>query len=143
MTINMTKVFKKGSVGRLMKSDFCSVQDHITVDEAIMMIQEYGKQKSNIHYLYTTNKRDELSGVLSLKKLLAADDDVLLRDIINEDVVFVSGHIQLKEVAQLFYKNDFFIIPVTTKHKHMIGVVKSDDVRNASVRKKRWRFFKK
>lgn len=143
MTIDMDKLFKRGAVGRLMKLDFCSVQDHVTVHEAMMMIREYGKQTSNIHYLYMTNRKEQLTGVLSLKELLMASDNYLLRDIMIKDVVCIPGHLHQKEVAPLFDKNKLVAIPITTKHKHLLGVVQMNDIRKASTPKKRWSFFKK
>src|SRR5699024_8351413 len=62
----------------------------------------------------------------------------LLRDIMIKDVVCIPGHLHQKEVAPLFDKNKLVAIPITTKHKHLLGVVQMNDIRKASTPKKRW-----
>ena len=61
--------YPEDSAGGLMSSEFLTMEETLTVSEAIQKIQESGEDLITF-YIYVTNEAEQLVGVLSLKQLL-------------------------------------------------------------------------
>jgi magnesium transporter len=86
--------------------------------------------KDVIMYIYVTDDRDILLGVIDLRELLQADDKALLKDIMVENVISLPADSTLKEASQNFSRYDFRALPVTDEENHLVGVIPYRDVMN-------------
>jgi magnesium transporter len=86
--------------------------------------------KDVIMYIYVTDDRDILLGVIDLKELLQADDRAILKDIMVENVISLPADSTLKEASQNFSRYDFRALPVTDEGNHLVGVIPYRDVMN-------------
>ena len=72
------------------------------------------------HFLTITDQRG-LLGIVSAKDLMTTADDILIRDLMQTEIISVTTHTDKEEVAQLFTKYDFLAIPVLDQDERMVG----------------------
>ena len=116
------------TAGAIMGTEFISVNENWTTDQCI---EEMRQQAENVQYIYTVyveNNTHQLVGMLSLKSLLFAKKNTLVKDIYIENVRFVTADETLEEVASIMKKYDFVALPVLSKAKELIGRITIDDV---------------
>jgi magnesium transporter len=115
------------SAGALMTPQVLSVDQTLTVAEAIQFIQQTDEDLITF-YIYVINEAHQLVGVLSLKQLLLHKPTVVLRDIMETDVISVEVTTDQVEVAKIVEKYDFLAVPVVDHSKNLLGVITVDDV---------------
>ncbi len=115
------------SAGALMTPQVLSVDQTLTVAEAIQFIQQTDEDLITF-YIYVTNEAHQLVGVLSLKQLLLHKPSIVLKDIMETDVISVEVTTDQVEVAKIVEKYDFLAVPVVDHSKNLVGVITVDDV---------------
>jgi magnesium transporter len=81
----------------------------------------------SIYYLFVVDDSDSLIGVLTLKHLLIADPNIPVSQLMRKKVVKVRVDTNIKEVARVFYKYNFYIVPVVDKHNKIKGIITMKD----------------
>jgi magnesium transporter len=101
-------------------------------DETVGTVQnEYPKMakgKDEIMYIHVTDKDDKLLGVIDVKELLQADNEELLKDIMNKNVITLKEESSIGEATKMFSRYGFRSLPVTDKDNKIVGVVRQRDV---------------
>lgn len=120
-------VYPDTSAGGLMTTEFLSLEKDKSVDEAISVIRKSAETTESVYYVYVTDKC-RLIGVVSLRQLILASPQTLLRDIMEDNVVTVLPDTDQEEVARLLSKYDFLALPVVNESKEILGLVTIDDV---------------
>ena len=95
-------------------------------------IKETGIHKETIYTCYVTDQR-RLLGIVSAKDLMTTADDVLIRDLMQTEIISVSTHTDKEEVAQLFTKYNFLALPVLDQDERLVGIVTFDDAMDVMV----------
>jgi magnesium transporter len=116
--------------GGLMTTEHVAFRPAITVAEAIQRIRDEAKEAETIYYLYVTDDRERLLGVLSLRELILADPSQRLEQIMHTDVVSVQPETELRQVAELQTKYNLLAVPVVSGEGELLGIVTVDDVLN-------------
>ncbi len=126
--INSILKYPEDSAGSIMTTEYVSLRPSMTIEEAILRIRRTGVDKETIYTGYVTKDR-YLLGILSVKDLLLApDDDVRVKDIMDTNVISVNTHTDQEEVAQMFAKYNLLALPVVDSGNRMVGIVTVDDV---------------
>lgn len=115
------------SAGALMTPQILSVDQLLTVAQAIEFIQQTDEDLITF-YIYVTNEAHQLVGVLSLKQLLLHKPTIVLKDIMETDVISVEVTTEQVDVAKIVEKYDFLAVPVVDHSKNLMGVITVDDV---------------
>lgn len=101
-------------------------------DETVETVQdEYPKRakgKDEIMYIHVTDKDNKLLGIIDVKELLQADDEALLKDIMNKNVITLKKESSIGEATKMFSRYGFRSIPVTDEDNRIVGVVSQRDV---------------
>jgi magnesium transporter len=84
--------------------------------------------KDVITYLYVVDATDRLIGVTDLKKLLQANEEDRLKDIMIEAVISLKPHQTLKKASDLFLRYGFGAIPITDDNDRILGAVTYRDI---------------
>lgn len=126
--INQFLNYKEDTAGSIMTVEYVSLKEYMTVGEALTYIRNNGIDKVTIYTCYILDPNKKLIGVLSLRDLVVSERDVIIRDIMNEDIIYVYTDTDQEEVADAFSKYDFVALPVVDKEKRMTGIVTVDDV---------------
>jgi magnesium transporter len=127
--------YEPESAGGLMTTEFVSVEEDSRVEPALAAVRRIarGERTEAMHTIYTTDRIGRLTGVLSLRELLAAPDGALVRDVAWGEVVSVPPTADREEVARLTTNYDLVAIPVVDADNRILGVVTVDDVIDALV----------
>jgi magnesium transporter len=116
------------SAGGLMSSDVLSMDQNLTVEQAIRVIQDEQEETAIPFYIYAVNDNQQLVGVVSLKQLLLSKKTETLKHLMIVDVVSVSVDTQQEEVAKMVERYDFLAMPVVDNSNRLVGVITVDDV---------------
>jgi magnesium transporter len=119
--------YPEGSAGSMMTTDYATLLPDITVEEAINRLRQQATQKETIYYIYVTNEDRKLLGFVSLRHLILAKLNALVRDIMQSDVVYVRVDQDQEEVARIVGKYDFIAIPVVDNDHRIVGIITHDD----------------
>ena len=114
--------------GSLMTPDYVSLQETMTVGEAMAYIKREGMDSETVYTCYVKKGGRKLEGIVSLRSLVVADDDTKVTDLMNTDYVYVSVYDDQEEVAETFKKYGFLAIPVVDNEHRLVGIITVDDI---------------
>lgn len=114
--------------GSLMTPDYISLQETMTVGEALAHIKREGLDSETVYTCYVKKGGRKLEGIVSLRALVVADDDIKVSELMNEDYVYVNVYDDQEEVAEYFTKYGFLAIPVVDNENRLVGIITVDDI---------------
>lgn len=114
--------------GSLMTPDYISLQENMTVAEAMAHIKNEGMDSETVYTCYVKKGGRKLDGIVSLRSLVIADDDSKIADLMNTDYVYVNVYDDQEEVAETFKKYGFLAVPVVDKEHRLVGIITVDDI---------------
>jgi len=116
------------SAGGIMASELVYLNRDKTVSDAIELIRLAAEQFDEIHNIYVTDGARRLVGVFPLSRLVLAQPNTKLADIMDPDVVSVSTDTDQEEVARVFSKYDLIAMPVVDPAGVLVGRITVDDI---------------
>ena len=125
--INQILNYPKDSAGSIMTMEYVDLKRGMTVEEAFDRIRAIGVEKETVYTCYVTDSRRKLKGIVTVKDLLLAPKNELIRNIMETNIIYVSTHTAKEEVASLFGKYDFLAVPVVDNEERLVGIVTVDD----------------
>ena len=125
-TINQILNYPEDSAGSIMTIEYVDLHPDMTVKDAFEHIRKTGLEKETIYICYVTDKR-KLIGLVSVRDLLLHPYEALIKDIMEEDVIFVHTTDDKELVAQMLAKYDFTALPVVDNDDRLVGIVTVDD----------------
>ncbi len=122
--------YEADTAGGLMTTEFVSLPESQSVEEALATIRAMARagRREAMGTVYVVNERGALSGVLSLRELLAAPEGARMGDVAWTEVVTVLVSADREEVAQLTSNYDLVAVPVVDADHRLLGVITVDDV---------------
>lgn len=116
--------------GSLMTPDYISLRENMTVAEAMAHIKSEGMDSETVYTCYVKKEGRKLEGIVSLRSLVVADDDMKIVELMNTDYVYVNVYDDQEDVAESFKKYGFLAIPVVDKEHRLVGIITVDDILN-------------
>ena len=126
-TINELLKYPSDSAGSIMTTEFIDLKVNMTVEQAFEKIKKIGLDKETIYTCYVLDIKREIIGIVTVKDLLLTDRDILIKDIMETNVITVNTLDDKEEVAKQFDKYDFMALPVVDKEKRLVGIITVDD----------------
>ena len=126
-TINELLKYPEDSAGSIMTTEMVTLRPLMTVGEAIKRIRRTGIDKETVYNCYITDDARHLIGTVSIRSLILAEDDELVRDIMEENVISVNTLEDQETTAEMMAKYDFTALPVVDKEHRLVGIVTVDD----------------
>ena len=126
--INRFLSYPDNSAGSIMTIEFCAFPADYTVAEAMREIRRTGVDKETINTLYVLDKSGKLTGTLALRKLISADDDRPVGELIDTNFVTVGTLDDQETVAETVRKYDLLAVPVVDKEGRPVGIITADDI---------------
>lgn len=120
--------YEEKTAGSIMTTEFVAFLRTMTVKEAMRELKKIAPEAETIYYLYVLDDTNHLTGVLSLRDLIIADEDVCIEQVMDENVVSVSAGRDQEEVAQMMRNYDFLAVPVVDFQNHLLGIITVDDI---------------
>jgi magnesium transporter len=119
--------YDEDTAGGIMNPEVFHLPESYTVAQATAEIQKSADTEM-VFYIYVTDERTHLIGVVSLRQLILNDPQKKLSDIMVEDVVSIRPETDQEEVARLASRYNFVAVPVVDDENKLIGVVTVDDI---------------
>lgn len=120
--------YEEKTAGSIMTTEFIAIMKTKTVKQAMHQLKEEAPDAETIYYLYILDEDKRLVGVLSLRDLIIAEDDVRIEAVMSEKIVSVSVGKDQEEVAQMMRDYDFLALPVVDFQNHLLGIITVDDI---------------
>lgn len=125
--INELLKYPEDSAGSIMTTEFIVLRPDMTAEMAIKRIRRTGVDKETIYTCYVTDANNKLVGITTVKDLLLAEDDELVKSIMEENVISVTTLADQEQVAQMFSNYNFLALPVVDNENRLVGIVTIDD----------------
>ncbi|MGO9121090.1 MAG: magnesium transporter MgtE N-terminal domain-containing protein [Desulfomonilaceae bacterium] len=116
------------TAGSILSADFMAVPPNATVGGVLEDIRLSGREPGSISYIYVTDTDNILLGVVDLRELVLAADDVTLGDIMNSPAVAAEDDDVRTDLAQMFAKYHYRMIPVVDSQDHLLGTIRYNDI---------------
>ncbi|WP_404427613.1 magnesium transporter [Ureibacillus chungkukjangi] len=126
--INELLAYAEYTAGAIMTTEYVSVFENSTVRSAMTVLRNEAPNAETIYYVFVVDDDHRLSGVISLRDLIISEEDTLIRNIMNERVVYVKASDDQEEVAQIMKDYNFLAIPVVNDNHEMLGIITVDDI---------------
>ena len=100
-----------------------------TVGEALRQLRASKVDHDMVAYIYITAEPDRmLMGVVDLRELVLAPDDQTLADLMSAPVVAAEADDLKDDLAELFAKYHYRMIPVVNEKDCLLGVIHYKDI---------------
>jgi len=126
--INQFLDYPADSAGSLMTIEYVDLKKEMTVAQALQYIKRIGIDKRTINTCFVMDQSRILEGRISLRRLILSDETEIIKDIMDTEGVSVNTHDDQEEVAALFRKYDYYVMPVVDKENRLVGIITVDDV---------------
>lgn len=126
-TINEILKYPDDSAGSIMTTEYVSLDENITVEDALKRIRRTGVDKETIYTCYVTRPDRTLLGYVTAKTLLLSDDEMIISDIMDTSVIFAHTNEDKEVVAKEMSKYDLLALPVVDRENRLVGIITVDD----------------
>lgn len=125
--INEILKYPENSAGSLMTVEYVALRPNMTVKDAFKKIRRTGVDKETIYTCYVTDDKKLLLGVVTAKKLMLAEPNDTVENIMERNVVFCQTTDEGADVAHIIEKYGFIALPVVDGEKRLVGIITFDD----------------
>jgi len=129
--------YKENTVGAIMTTDYAWLPPTLTAAEAVDQLRQQAPDRETIYYIYVLDAAAKttasglaprrLLGVISLRDLILAPRHVLLRELMEEELVTLTYTDDRSTAADLLAQYDFIAVPVVDENGGMLGIITHDD----------------
>lgn len=120
--------YEESTAGSIMTTEFISIAENQTVGSAMKLVRKEAQDAELIYYIYVMDEKHKLTGVLSLRDLIVADDDTMVFELMNKQVYSVKVSDDQEEIARKMRDYDFIAMPVVDFQHHLVGIITFDDM---------------
>lgn len=121
--------YDEDSAGGLMQSEYIKAKSTWTVKRCVIELRKQAEDVEQVYTIYVVDEKNILLGVLSLKRLLFANPNALIKELYwSEHIKYVKTHDSKEEVADIMRKYDLVTIPVVDRQHVLVGRITIDDV---------------
>ena len=121
LDINRRLAYPKDSVGRLMSEEVGKISTGLTVKEALVELKTLHENIEDLIYVYSVDAENILSGVLSFREIVFADENELIDNIMIQNPTFINPSLDQEEAARLIRQYELLALPVVDKNNKLIG----------------------
>lgn len=121
-------MYQEDTAGSMMATEFISIRENKTILKTLEYLHSVVDDAEMAYYLYVIDKQNHLKGVVSLRDIVASDFNTRIADITNPNVISVHVNDDQEEVAKVFDKYDYLMLPVVDDHNVIQGIITIDDI---------------
>jgi CBS domain-containing protein/sporulation protein YlmC with PRC-barrel domain len=120
---------REARASSLLSSEFVAFPKEARVGEVLAHIRRSGLEPHHISYIYVVvPDGNVLQGVVDLRDLLLAGDQVALSELMVAPVVSAEQDDTQEDLAQIFAKYHYRMIPVVDPQDRLLGVIRYKDI---------------
>jgi len=128
--INELLKYPEDSAGSIMTTEFVDLKSSMTIKEAIDRIRKIGVDSETINTCYVLTTTRKLVGTVSIREILLANENDIIKDLMETNIISVITTEDQEEVAKTFDKYDLYALPVVDNENRLVGIVTVDDAIN-------------
>jgi Mg/Co/Ni transporter MgtE len=126
--IEVLLAYNPSTAGGLMSPEFVSVPEDEPVSGAIEQVRASNLAPNLLTTIYLWDPEKRLCGSVAVATLLRADPSGSVRDVADQEPVWVGTGADLPEVARTMTDYNLSMLPVLDDDERIVGVVTVDDV---------------
>jgi magnesium transporter len=120
----------------LLTPEYCALAADERVGEVLAALRGSSRDPHTFSYLYVVEGEERLLiGVVDLRELLLAADDVAIADVMVAPVIAAEADDLRDDLQEMFAKYHYRLLPVVDARDHMLGVVRYTDIMKGVVTK--------
>ena len=120
---------REATAGALLSTDCVKVDKEATVGKVLGDLRSSGREPETISYLYVVNgDGSTLVGVVDLRELVLAGDGTAIGELMAFPVVAAEATDLKEDLAEIFAKYHYRMIPVVDSADHLLGVIRYNDI---------------
>ena len=123
LNIDRRLSYPEDSVGRQMSEEVAKISTGLTVKDALKELKSLHKNVEDLIYVYSVDKENRLTGVISFREIVFANEDDLIKNVMIQDPVFVNPSSDQEEAAGLIRQYELLALPVIDKDNKLIGQI--------------------
>nr|WP_244361040.1 magnesium transporter [Alteromonas sp. K632G] len=116
------------TAGFIMNTDTITLRPDVTIDVVLRYIRLKGELPENTDTFYVVNRTDNLVGIVPVTRLLTAETEAKVSDVMDEESEAIPVHMPDDEVASLFERYNWLSAPVVDEKHRLVGRITIDDV---------------
>ncbi len=120
--------YEEDTSGGLMATEFMAIKEDQTVEEVLALLRRQAPSAETAYYIYVLRNDQTMAGVISLRELVISPLKTKIKSIMKRDVISVPEDLDQEEVAHIFEKYGFLVLPVLDVENRLVGVITVDDV---------------
>ena len=128
MSLKRSLDFPQDSAGRRMQSEFIAIAPFWSVGKTIDLMRNDKDLPEEFYQIYVVGATYNLEGIVPLDRLLRAKRDVLIKDIMNKDIITIPATMDQEEAAHIFDHYDLVEVGIVDENNRMVGVLTIDDI---------------
>ncbi len=126
--INEFLRYEQDSAGSIMTIEYVDLKKDMTVAAAFERIRKTGFDKETVDTCYVTTSSRVLEGTITLRKLVLADPNELVSELMEENNLSVTTKDDQEQIAMMFRRYGLLSMPVVDNESRLVGIITVDDV---------------
>ena len=123
LNIDRRLSYPEDSVGRQMSEEVAKISTGLTVKDALKELKSLHNNVEDLIYVYSVDKENRLTGVISFREIVFANEDDLIKNVMIQDPVFVNPSSDQEAAAGLIRQYELLALPVIDKDNKLIGQI--------------------
>ena len=124
---------REATAKALMSTDYVAVPRSVKVGEVLAQLRGSGRERKSLSYIYVVNGEEQvLLGVVDLRELILAPDDVEISAVMTSPVASADEGLPREDLEELLARYHFRMLPVVDAKDHLKGVVLYNDIVKAA-----------
>ena len=121
-------IYPDDTAGGLLNTDVISVRPHHSLELVLRYLRNQEELPENTDKIFVVSKNDVYVGELSISKIITSDPSLIVREIMDTEILPLEATQNDKEVATFFERNDLVSSAVIDEEKKLLGRITIDDV---------------
>jgi magnesium transporter len=120
--------YDEDSAGGLMNVDVVTVRPDVTLEVVLRYLRARGDMPEGTDSIYVVNRDNEYFGSLFLSRLLTADPNQSVAEVMSPEIQPIPAHTPSDEVVWEFEHRDLLSAPVVDDQHRLVGRITVDDI---------------
>jgi magnesium transporter len=121
-------LYEEETAGRLMTTSLVSIRADVSAGDAIREVRRQGREVEDFYSVFVVDQRGVLQGTVALDRLVLADPDTSVAELVHEPDATVHPEVDQEEVGRLMSRYNLVNIGVVDHSNVLIGRITFDDV---------------
>ncbi|MDZ7767794.1 MAG: magnesium transporter [Woeseia sp.] len=126
--LHQVLAYDEDSAGGLMNVDIVTIRPDVTLEVVQRYLRVRGKVPDGTDAIFVVDRNNRYIGSLFLSRLVTADPDLNVADVMTTDIVPIPASAASREVVWEFENRDLLSAPVADEDNRVVGRITVDDV---------------